>query len=62
MTAQARFKQSDVTRAMRGARMAGFTSVQVKIDPDGNLTIVANDTAVTDDDDWRSKQPLWKDN
>lgn len=62
MTAPARFKQSDVTKAMRGARLAGFTSVRVKIDPEGNLDIIANDTAVADDDDWRSKQPLYRDN
>ena len=60
MTAATRFTQADVTRAMRGARQAGFSSVQVKIDADGVLTIVANDRAAADDGDWRKRQPLYR--
>lgn len=41
MTAPARFKQSDVSRAMKGAKSAGFQFVQVKIDVQGNMVINA---------------------
>lgn len=44
MTAPARFKQSDVTRILRGARAAGFGRVRMNIDAAGNIVVdVAND-------------------
>ncbi|MFT3967617.1 MAG: hypothetical protein QM690_17215 [Sphingobium sp.] len=63
MTAQARFKQSDINRAMRGARAAGFTNVSVEISPDGKIVINARDdlTEAAPADDWRRHQPLYKD-
>ena len=45
MSAPARFSQADVTRAMKGAKAAGFTRVRVGIDPLGNLVIDASDDA-----------------
>jgi hypothetical protein len=35
------FRQTDVTRALRAARAAGFERVRVEIDPAGNIAIVA---------------------
>ncbi|AOH83650.1 hypothetical protein AWL63_06340 [Sphingomonas panacis] len=46
MTAPARFKQQDITRALRGARAAGFTRVRVGIDVTGNMVIDAADDSV----------------
>lgn len=44
MTAPARFKQSEVTRILRGAKAAGFERVRMGIDAAGNIVIdVAND-------------------
>lgn len=46
MTAAARFTQSDVKRAMAGAKAAGFTRVRVMIDPLGNITADASNDAM----------------
>lgn len=45
MSAAARFKQSDVTRAFKAARGAGFSRVRVRIDVDGSLVVDADDAA-----------------
>lgn len=62
MTTPARFTQSDISRAMKGARQAGFSSVRVEIDKDGRIIVHADDLAKVDPTDWRSKQPLYSDN
>jgi hypothetical protein len=41
MTAPARFTQSDVARAVSGARKGGLAIGSVTIDPNGNITIAA---------------------
>ena len=47
MTAPARFRQSDITRAMRGAKAAGFERVRIGIDAAGNIVIdAANDSGL----------------
>lgn len=43
MTAPARFLQADITRAMKGAKEAGFSRVRIEIDPLGNMVIDASD-------------------
>jgi hypothetical protein len=40
MSARARFKQSDVTRAVRGAIAAGLRVGKVEIDPSGKIIIL----------------------
>ncbi len=42
MTIPARFKQSDVKRAMAAARDAGFNYVRIGIDVHGNIVIEAS--------------------
>jgi hypothetical protein len=37
------FRQTDVTRALKAARAAGFSSVRVEIDKDGKIAIVAGE-------------------
>lgn len=48
MTAQARFTQADVKRALLGAKGAGFQEVRVRIATDGQIEVIvgkaANDT------------------
>ena len=43
MTAPARFTQSDITKAMKAARSAGFSHVRVGIDVLGNMVVDASD-------------------
>lgn len=54
MTERARFRQADVTRALKGAIAAGFTEPRVIIQPDGTIEIVASSRGyvpVHDEDD-----------
>lgn len=44
MTAPARFTQSDITRAMKAAKSAGFSHVRVGIDLQGNIVIDAGES------------------
>lgn len=43
MTQAARFTKADVTRAIGGARKAGYSRVRVGIDVNGNIVIDASD-------------------
>lgn len=43
MTAAARFREADVTRAFKAARKAGFARVRVGIDVNGNMIVDASD-------------------
>lgn len=45
MTAAARFKQSDVTRAAKGAKAAGIRIGRIEIDPLGRIVIEAATSA-----------------
>ncbi|MFS0736975.1 hypothetical protein ABC347_07985 [Sphingomonas sp. 1P06PA] len=41
----ARFKQADLTRAVKGVEAAGMRVGRVEIDPTGNIVIIAADAA-----------------
>ena len=45
MTAPARFRQTDIKRALQGAKAAGFDEVRVCIDLDGRIEIIAGPAA-----------------
>jgi hypothetical protein len=47
-----KFKQSDITRALRATKAAGVGISKVEIDPDGRVVIVLRDgkAEVTEDD------------
>lgn len=40
MTAAARFTQSDITRAIKGARAAGVHEGRIELDRDGKIVII----------------------
>ncbi len=49
MTAPARFKQDDVTRAVRGVVKAGMRVGRVEIDPNGHIIILSESSAPSPD-------------
>lgn len=48
MTAPARFKEIDLTRAMRAAKACGYAHVRVTVEPAGNMVIDAFEAAPND--------------
>lgn len=54
MTDRARFRQADVTRALKGAVAAGFVEPRLILHPDGTIELVTG--AITSDaktdDEW----------
>ena len=54
MSDRAKFRQGDVTRALKGAVAAGFTEPRLIIHPDGKMEIVvtSNSDNELDDDEW----------
>lgn len=56
MTVPARVTQIEMTRGMRAARAAGFSSVRVTIDQSGNMVIDASDAPI--EKDARKPSPL----
>jgi hypothetical protein len=53
MTAPARFKQDDVTRAVKGATAAGMRVGRVEIDPNGRIVVLSESVAPpTARNDW----------
>jgi hypothetical protein len=45
MSAAARFKEADVTRAVRGATKAGMMVGRIEIDPNGKIVILSESVA-----------------
>lgn len=45
MTAPARFRQADITRAIRAAKAAGAAEVRVEIEPGGKIIIMTGRAA-----------------
>jgi len=53
MTAPSRFKQDDVTRAVKGATAAGMRVGRVEIDPNGRIVVLSESVAPpTARNDW----------
>lgn len=54
MTAPARFKQSDIKRAVSGALSAGLGIQKIEIDRDGKIVIIpaSDKKPVADNDEW----------
>lgn len=45
MSAAARFKEADITRAVRGATKAGMLVGRIEIDPNGKIVILSEAVA-----------------
>ncbi len=45
---QLQFQQRDVTRALRGAKAAGYEDVRVEFKPDGTMVVLAGKLAQTE--------------
>lgn len=61
MRKHARFKQGDVTRALKAANSAGLKVSRVDIEPDGKLSILISDGSRIDPpatpfDAWKEKR------
>ena len=54
-----RFKQGDLTRAIRAAEKAGICVARVRIAPDGAIEIVAGEPETADSTRWRAGSPLY---
>jgi hypothetical protein len=55
MRGPSRFRQSDITRALKAARAAGFKNVRVEIEQNGTLVVIADDrvqTTARDRNEW----------
>jgi hypothetical protein len=54
MTERARFRQADVTRALKGAVAAGFAAPRLIIHSDGTIELITgeNSTELDADDEW----------
>ena len=58
MTAPARFKQQDVTRAVQGVIKAGMRVGRVEIDPNGRIIVLSESVApVTERNPWDKDLP-----
>ncbi|MBI0475019.1 hypothetical protein D9601_06550 [Sphingomonas sp. MA1305] len=59
MSARARFRQEDVTRALKGAVAAGMRVGRIEIDPNGRIVILSETAAPTADrNSWDDVLPV----
>ncbi|MGR6327704.1 hypothetical protein ACU5AX_01425 [Sphingomonas sp. XXL09] len=59
MSARARFRQEDVTRALKGAVAAGMRVGRIEIEPNGRIVILSETAAPTADrNSWDDVLPV----
>ena len=56
-----RFREADVTRAIKAFEKAGLCVARARIEPDGSIEIVAGDPDKADNSNWFAGSPLYKD-
>lgn len=61
MSRAARFRESDVTRAIKAFEKAGLCVSRAKIAPDGTIEIVAGEPDTADNANWFAGSPLYRD-
>jgi hypothetical protein len=57
----ARFRESDLTRAIRAFEKAGLSVGRARIGPDGSIEVVAGEPEQRDNSNWFAGSPLYKD-
>lgn len=57
----ARFRESDITRAIRAFEKAGLCVSRAKIAPDGSIEVVAGEPEKADNHNFFSGSPLYRD-
>jgi hypothetical protein len=60
VTRAARFRESDVTRAIKAAEKAGLCVARVRFTPDG-FEVVAGEPEAADNVSWFAGSPLYQD-
>jgi ribosomal protein L1 len=48
MSTAARFRQADLSRALKAAKSAGFSEVKVRVDPAGAIEVIVGKAANED--------------
>lgn len=61
MSKPARFRESDVTRAIKAFEKAGLCVARARIEPDGAIEIVAGEPESGDNANWFAGSPLFRD-
>jgi hypothetical protein len=60
MTRAARFRESDLTRAVKAFEKAGKCVSRARIEPDGAIEIVAGEPDSADNTNWFAGSPLFR--
>jgi hypothetical protein len=61
VTRPARFRETDVSRAVRAVEKVGLSVARVRIEPDGSIEIVAGEPDEAHNANWFAGGPLYKD-
>jgi len=61
MTARARFREADLTRAIKAFEKAGLCVSRARVTPDGSIEVVAGEPGEQDNARWFSGSPLYRD-
>jgi hypothetical protein len=59
MARSVRFKQADVQRALRAAKVAGVVVASFRIEPDGAIVVVTKDGAPAERDEYAEWKARW---
>jgi hypothetical protein len=57
----ARFREADVTRAIKAFEKAGLCVARARIEPDGAIEVIAGNPEASDNSNWFAGSPLYKD-
>lgn len=60
MTARARFREADLTRAVKAFEKAGLCVARAKIGPDGSIEVVAGQPENSDNSNFFNGSPLYR--
>lgn len=60
MSRAARFRESDVTRAIKAFEKAGLCVARARIEPNGAIEIVAGNPGQADNANWFAGGPLYR--